>query len=154
MDLRKNPGCEDLFLLDTPSVVGVRITRVLNSVANVTVEGAAVGKSYDDVIGFTGGDSTLSWEDKKVKVGSRKIWQVPYSALLPKKVTNLLVAGRCFGFERGLTYDAREIGTCLMTGQAAGTAAGIAALKRCGCREVNVPELQANLRRQKVKLDW
>lgn len=154
MELRKNPGCEDLFLMDTPSVVGVRITRVLNSVANVTVEGAAVGKSYDDVIGFTGGDSTLAWNDLKIKSGTRKIWQVPYGALLPKTVSNLWVAGRCFGFERGLTYDAREIGTCLMTGQAAGTAAGIAALRRCGCREVDVPELQNRLREQKVKLDW
>lgn len=153
-NLRENPGCEDLFLMDTPSVVGVRITRVLNSVANVTVEGAAVGKSYDDVIGFTGGDSTLVWNDMKIKAGTRKIWQVPYSALLPKTVSNLWVAGRCFGFERGLTYDAREIGTCLMTGQAAGTAAGIAALRRCGCREVDVPELQSRLRGQKVRLDW
>ena len=154
LELRKTPGCEDLYLVDTPSVVGVRITRILNSVANVTVEGAAVGKSYDDVIGFAGGDSTLDWKDIKIKAGTRKIWQVPYSSLLPKKVSNLLVAGRCFGFERGLTYDAREVGTCLMTGQAAGTAAGIASMKRCGCRDVNIPELQKQLRQQKVKLDW
>lgn len=29
---REGEGCEDLFVLDTPSVVGVRVTRVLNSV--------------------------------------------------------------------------------------------------------------------------
>lgn len=153
--LSKNPGCEDLFLLDTPSVVGVRVTRVLNSVFNVTVEGAALGQSYDDVIGFSGSDSTLKRSNGiHIPATQRKIWQIPYRALTPKRVENLLVAGRCFGYEKGLTYDSREVGTCFMTGQAAGTAAGMAVKTRCSCREVNVPALQANLRSQNVKLDW
>lgn len=154
VDKRKQPGCEDLFLLDTPSLVGVRVTRVLNSVANVTVEGAINGKSYDDVIGFTGSDSNISFNGVIYKAAQRKIWQIPYSAITPKRIQNLLVGGRCFGFERGLTYDSREVGTCFMTGQAAGTAAGMAVLNRCSCRDINVHVLQANLRKQDVKLDW
>jgi Dehydrogenases (flavoproteins) len=153
-DMRRNsPGCEDLFLLDTPAVVGVRITRVLNSVSNVTVEGAISGKVYDDVIGFSGTDSTISFNGKKYKSFERKIWQIPYSALTPKTVSNLLAAGRCFGFERGLTYDSREVGTCFMTGQAAGTAAGLAIQTRRSCREIDIRTLQSLLREQNVKLD-
>jgi len=151
--LRANPGCEDLFLLDTPSVVGVRVTRVLNSIGNVTVAGAAEGKSYKDVIGLAGGDSTLTYGDKKILRTDRPVWQVPYSSLVPKKTHNLLVGGRCFGYERGLTYDAREVGTCLMTGQAAGTAAALAVLNRCSCRDVNILKLQKVLRENNVKLD-
>ena len=153
-EMKKAPGCENLFLLDTPALVGVRITRVLNSVFNVTVEGAVSGRSYDDVVGFTGSDSTIGYNDRKYLCGKRPMWQIPYRSLTPKKVANLLVAGRCFGFERGLTYDSREVGTCFMTGQAAGTAAGLAVLARCSCREVPVPALQSALRSQKVKLDW
>ena len=67
---------------------------------------------------------------------------------------NLLVAGRCFGYERPLTYDAREVGTCLLTGQAAGTAAAIAVQSRCSNRDVDIAELQKRLRAQNVKLDW
>ncbi len=154
MEFRKMEGCGDLYVVDTPSVVGVRITRTLNSVGNVTASGAATGKSYKDVIGFTGGDSSLEWEGGKIAAKDRKIWQIPYSALTPKKVPNLLVAGRCFGFERALTYDAREIGTCLMTGQAAGTAAAMGVAARCSCRDIDVAALQGKLRAQKVKLDW
>ena len=153
-ELKKQPGSEDLFLLDTPSVVGVRITRVLNSVKNVTVEGAINGKNYDDVIGFTGSDCNINFNGQIYKAPDRKIWQVPYSALTPKHIENLLVAGRCFGFERGLTYDSREVGTCFMTGQAAGTAAGLAVQARCSGREVNISKLQSALRAQNVKLDW
>jgi len=151
-ELRNQPGCEDLFLLDTPSVVGVRITRVLNSVFNVSAQGAAEGRVYDDAIGFAGSDSTLTVGDTKYPNGTRPLWQVPYRSLTPKKVPNLLVAGRCFGFERPLTYDAREVGTCFMTGQAAGTAAALAILNRCSCREVDIPKLRAALRSQGVIL--
>ena len=82
------------------------------------------------------------------------MWQVPYSAITPRKVQNLLVGGRCFGFPVELTYDAREIGTCFMTGQAAGSAAAIAVNTRTSCRDVDIAALQSSLRRQNVKLDW
>lgn len=152
--LRQTPGNEKAFLLSTPSVVGVRITRVLNSVFNVTTEGAARGKSYDDVIGFTGSDSTLRWNGTSIPRKDRKMWQVPYRSIVPKKVPNLLVAGRCFGFEEELMYDAREVGTCLMTGQAAGTAAAQALAYRQSCRDIDVNHLQKTLRANNVKLDW
>lgn len=153
-EFRQKEGCGDIFLLDSPSVVGVRITRVLNGLDKVTVEGAVEGKSYDDVIGFAGADSSLTLDGVKHAKGTRRIWQVPYGALLPKRVSNLLVGGRCFSFEHGIRYDAREVGTCLMTGQAAGTAAGSAVLRRCACRDIDVSDLQSRLRAQNVKLDW
>jgi hypothetical protein len=154
MKMRSQEGNEGAYLLSTPSVVGVRITRVLNSVFNVTTEGAAKGASYDDVIGFTGSDSTLRWNGTKIDRKYRKMWQVPYRSLVPKKVSNLLVAGRCFGFEEELRYDAREVGTCLMTGEAAGTAAAQAISLRQSARDIDVARLQATLRGNKVKLDW
>ena len=153
-DLRQTPGNEKAYLLSTPSVVGVRITRVLNSVFNVTTEGAANGLSYDDVIGFTGSDSTLRWKGGSIQRKERKMWQIPYRSIVPKKVPNLLVAGRCFGFEEELMYDAREVGTCLMTGQAAGTAAAQAIAHRQSCRDIDVKLLQKTLRDNNVKLDW
>ena len=153
-ECREQEGCEDLYLLDTPSVVGVRITRILNSVANVTVEGAAKGWSYKDVIGFAGGDSSIQYNGVKIKALERKMWQIPYSAITPKTVTNLLVSGRCFGFEHGIKYDAREVGTCLMTGQAAGVAASMVASLRESCRDIDVATLQSKLRAQGAKLDW
>ena len=149
---RKTPGCEDLYLVDTPSVVGVRVTRVLNSVCNVSAQGAADGKRYADAIGFAGADSSMTIGETEYKWGQRPMWQVPYSAITPKTVQNLLVGGRCFGFERPLTYDAREIGCCFMTGQGAGTAASIAIASRCSCREVDIATLQKNLKAQNVIL--
>lgn len=153
MELRKNPGCEELFLLDTPSVAGVRVTRVLNSVFNVKASDAAAGMVYDDVIGLAGGDSVLSVDGMQHYPANRPLWQVPYRSLIPKTVSNLLVGGRCFGYQRPLTYDAREVGTCFMTGQAAGTAAALCVKKRTSSRSLEVKELQTALRKANVRLD-
>jgi len=151
--LRSKEGSEGAYLVSSPSVVGVRITRVLNSLFNVTVAGAVEGESYPDVIGFTGADSNLSWKGSTIKSIDRKIWQIPYRSLVPKKTHNLLVAGRCFGFEKGLMYDAREVGTCIMTGEAAGAAAALAVSSRCSVRDMGVPRLQKTLRDAGAKLD-
>lgn len=154
LKLRGQQGSEGAYIVSSPSVVGVRITRVLNSVFNVTLEGAVKGESYKDVIGFTGADSSVEWNGVNLPGESRKMWQVPYRSLVPKKMNNLLVAGRCFGFEQGLRYDAREVGTCIMTGEAAGAAAAQAVASRCSCRDVDVPRLQKTLRAAGAKLDW
>ena len=51
-------------------------------------------------------------------------------------------------------YDAREVGTCLLTGQAAGTAAAQALAFRQSCRDIDIQLLQKTLRDNNVKLDW
>ena len=151
---RQLPGCEDLFLLDTPSQLGVRINRVLNAVHNVTYADSLVYTEYEDSIGLSGGDSTLRYKngDSVMQGEKRPIWQIPYRSLTPKRVQNLLVSGRCFGFDKDLTYDAREIGTCLVTGQAAGTAAALSSVFRTSVQDVDVKLLQQKLTEQGAKL--
>ena len=151
---KEYPGCEDLFLLNTPDQLGVRITRVMNAVHNVAFADSLSYSEYDDCIGFSGGDSSRKYKNgtEKFEGRIRPIWQIPYRSLTPKRVHNLLVAGRCFGFDEGLTFDAREIGTCLVTGQAAGTAAAMAAMFREGVRDINISDLQKRLKEQGVKL--
>ncbi len=51
---------------------------------------------------------------------------IPYRCLVPQNRTNLLVAGRCISADRRLQASVRVMPTCLVTGQAAGTAAVLA----------------------------
>ena len=151
---RQYPGCEDLFLLDTPSQLGVRITRVLDAVHNVTFADSLTYTEYDDSIGLSGGDATLTYThgNETFRGEKRPIWQIPYRSLTPKRVPNLLVSGRCFGFDKDLTYDAREIGTCLVTGQAAGTAAALSSAFRTSVQDVDVQLVQQKLIEQGAKI--
>ena len=135
--LKTLPGNEDAFLLESPPMLGVRVTRVLDSLHNVRYEDYRGYKEYEDSIGMSGSGG-----------GKKPYWQIPYRSLLPKKCPNLIVAGRCFGYEEKVTYDAREIATCLVTGQAAGVAAALSSARRCSLQELGIDVLQSELRAQ------
>ena len=71
---------------------------------------------------------------------------------MPKKTKNLLVAGRCFSFTEDLFQDARIIGTCLVTGHAAGVAASLASQSGQSTKDLDVTRVQKVLKQQKAYL--
>lgn len=152
-ELRKREGGENIFLLETPPQIGVRVTRVLDPVKQVTLEESMHYTRYDDSIGMSGGSAPIMYQGRRVPTKERPYWQIPYSSITPKNCPNLLVGGRCFGYDDALSYDAREIGTCLVTGQAAGTASALAVLKRTSVQDVDIKKLRAELVNQNVKLE-
>ena len=52
---------------------------------------------------------------------------IPYRALIPREVTNLLTAGRCISTDREVQSSLRVMPACMITGAAAGAAAALAA---------------------------
>ena len=151
-ELRTKEGCEEAFLLETPPMLGVRVTRVLDSLRNVSLADALHNTTYEDAVGVAGVDIDVDFDGEHHSVSSRPAWQIPLRALLPGKTPNLVVAGRCFGYESDITYDAREIATCLVTGQAAGAAAARAMLDRTSVQTVEPAKVQSVLRSQGVKI--
>ena len=55
-------------------------------------------------------------------------------------------------FDEGLTWDAREVGTCIVTGQAAGTAAALCVREGTSPEHLQVDLLQGVLRQRRVRL--
>jgi hypothetical protein len=146
--IRQTPGHEKVFLLDTASQLGVRASRILDGEYRLTLDDTMTFKSFNDVIGISGAWTTMLYKGKKITVDKRPLWQIPYRSLLPRKTDNLLVAGRCFCFERGLVEDTRIIGTCLITGHGAGAAAGLAVKDRVPPRSINIGKLKQLLKQQ------
>ena len=72
--------------------------------------------------------------------------------MLPRKTKNLIVSGRCFCFDRGLVEDTRIIGTCLVTGHGAGTAAAVAVQTNTSAKEVDIRKVQSLLKQQNANL--
>lgn len=151
--LRQQPGYEQVFLLDTASQLGIRTTRILNGCYQLTLKDTMTYRNFDDCIGVSGAYTTINYDGRKVPEKERPYWQIPYRALLPRHTDNLLVAGRCFSYEEALTDDAREIGTCLVTGQGAGTAAALAIKGNDAVRNVSTARLKSELEEQGVWFD-
>ena len=140
--LRNTPGYEEIFLLDTASHLGVRMSRILDGEYRLTLEDTMTYRSFDDVIGISGAWTTMMYNGQAVKPEMRPMWQIPYRSLVPKRTDNLLVAGRCFCFEKDLVEDTRIIGTCLVTGHGAGAAAALAVKKDVRPRDVSSGDLK------------
>ena len=148
--LKQIPGHEEVFLLDTASQLGVRVSRILDGEYRLTLEDSMTYKNFDDSIGVSGAWTTMLYKGKKVPREERPHWQIPYRSLIPKTIENLLVAGRCFCFERDLVEDSRIIGTALITGHGAGAAAAIAVKQRETVRNIDRSRLRKLLTEQKV----
>jgi len=139
--VRRTPGYEKVYLMETAPQLGVRITRVLNGLGRVMFKDILAGTKYPDVIGVGGATNAQHGE-----------WQIPYGALIPKKIDNVLAAGRCIDAEMRMADLVRLIPNCFVTGHAAGVAAAVAAQDACRPRDVEVPKVQKILKRQDAYL--
>ena len=151
---RQEPGFEDLFLMELAPATGVRVTRVLESLHNVTLDESMEWTQFEDVIGMSGVCDPFNYKGRRIEREDRPVWQIPYRSLVPRQSRNLLVAGRCFGYDQGIAWDAREISTCMVTGQASGIAAAMAARSGKAAKDIDVEDLQRRLRQNNVRLDF
>jgi hypothetical protein len=83
---------------------------------------------------------------QNLRYNNGESYGVPYRVLLPKGLSNVLVAGRCVSADRYIQSSIRVMPGCFITGQAAGVAAAIAIAKGTDTRGFPVPELQSRLK--------
>jgi len=70
-----------------------------------------------------------------------KPYHVPYRAMLPTGLENLLVAGRCIGGDHEALASYRIIAGCFAMGEAAAIAVAMAKDAGCGLREIETKDL-------------
>lgn len=139
--MRKTPGWEKVFIANTCSQIGPRVTRLVETEAIVDRAVYRKGVRPEDTIGIFGADGA-----------HQAPLYVPYRQLLPKAVENVLCAGRMIGAPD--TCDTfRLICPCFVTGEAAGTAAALAAARGISPRSLDVAVLQKALREKNVCLE-
>lgn len=149
--IRENtPGFEDAYVVDIAPQVGVRETRRLVGEYQLTEDDVLDCVDFDDTIGVNG------WPVEAHVVGdvefrfaraenSRGYNQLPYRMIVPTKVDNLLVVGRCASMTQGGQSSGRVTGPCFAMGQAAGIAADLVIAGGSTVRTVDVQELQRRL---------
>ncbi len=146
------PGFENCTLLDTASMIGVRETRRIVGEYTLTLDDLAAGRDFDDVIAFAGYpvDIHSPTDDSGGVTGTEtaNIYQIPYRSLVPADLDNLLVAGRSISATHEAMAATRVMPPAFAMGEAAGTAAAIAAEYRVRVRDVDIATLQDTLVRR------
>jgi hypothetical protein len=138
---KKMPGFNKSFILDTASQLGTRASRRLIGEHVVTEKDVRSGVVFEDTIAMI--------PPFKEKTPPKAI---PYRSLVPRKIENLLVAGRCFASDPVANDLLNLIPFCVAMGEAAGAAAALALKEGVQPRHVNIPGLQRRLLEQGVWL--
>jgi hypothetical protein len=144
------PGFEQAYIVEIAPQIGIRETRRIQGEYTLTDADILGCRDFADTIGIQGWpvEAHIKGDVKFVFTppGSRGFNEIPYRILLPRKVDNLLVAGRCASMSHDGQSSARVSGPCFIMGQAAGTAADLALAAGVSPRVIDVAKLQHALR--------
>ena len=149
------PGFERAELIDVGTQLGVRETRRVRGAYALSGDDVLNGGRFDDAIGLNAwpierhASGRIEWAFPRDERNTFN--QLPWRMLVPQRVSNLLVAGRCASMEHEGQSAARASGACFAMGQAAGTAAALLCNGSASIERI-VPVLQQALRRDGVEL--
>ena len=137
--------------------MGTRESRRLDGCYVMNRDDILNNATFEDSIGKTGRAMNVhsTGGGKRNEISGGRKWteaenpigaDIPYRSLISKTVKNLLVSGRCISVDRDTLGSVRGEPVCMVTGEAAGAAAALAAQKGVTVQDMPIPELQEILR--------
>ncbi len=144
------PGCEGAKLRNFGMTLGIRDTRKIDALYNLTAADVREQGRFDDSIGifpeFIDGYGLL------ILPTTGRYFHVPYRSLVPQGVQGLLVVGRCIGGDKVSHAAVRNMMCCAVSGQGAGVAAAISLKHGQPFDRIDIGLVQDELRRQGARL--
>lgn len=141
------PGFEQAYFTKMAPFLGIRETRRIVGEYVMTAEDILSCRRFDDAVAVAsypldihhpeGGGCTLQW--------CGDCYDIPFRSLIPLKVENLIIAGRCISTTHEAMSSTRVMATCMAIGEAAGRTAKMAVRENEAPRNINVAELRREL---------
>jgi hypothetical protein len=140
------PGCEKAFIARTAPMLNIRRGRLIECDYDITHEDVIDGRHFDDDV------MTYGFHDSapRLQIKDGGTYGIPYRALRPRGIDNLLVAGMMITSDHRAHMSTRNTVSCMGQGQAAGTAAAICSAKKCTTRALLYRDLRDTLERDGV----
>lgn len=148
------PGMEHAHMISTPNTLGLRESRRIMGEHIIDEDSLKNQAQYEDSIGYGSffvdihGIDGPGMDPSVWRPPAGFKYQIPYRALVPLKIENLWVAGRCISCTHVALGSLRVMAQCIVEGEAVGLAAAISLHDQCSPREVNIAKLQERLRQQ------
>ena len=151
------PGFENAVLSSVASRLGVRETGRIVGEYELKQDDVIHGEKFSSAIGQGTHHVDIHGagvSQVRIPVENGAAYDIPFECLLPQGVKNVIVAGRCISSDRGANGSVRVMGSCMVTGQAAGLASAIATEQGIeDFRDIDIEHLRENLREQGVILN-
>ncbi len=133
-------GCSNCYPAGPAPAVGPRRARAVRCDYELSREDVTSGARFEDEIGQFGFIDNANY-----LVAEAGAYGIPYRALRPRGMDNLLIAGRMMTVELVAHNSTRNTTCCMACGQAAGVAAALAAQNVSPVGEVDVGRLRSLL---------
>lgn len=149
--------------------IGFRDSRRIEGIYHLTIDDMESKRHFEDCIAvfprfydMLSPDANMDGDGKVEGKGyaghiyepvvDNRTFEIPYGSLVPKRVDNLLAAGRCISADHVAESGTRAISLCMMTGEAAGAAAALALKTGKKPKDICVRQLQDMLRAQNIQI--
>lgn len=145
----KVPGYEQAALGGLSTQIGVRESRRIFGAHRLTHQDVLSARKFADAIAVCGAPIEEHHAGKDTRweyLPDGETYQIPFRCLLPKKVENLIVAGRCLSADHDAHASVRSMGQCMAMGQAAGVAASTSILNKQSPHTVDINDIQTQLK--------
>ena len=146
----KNPELADARVIETPPLLGVRQTRFIEGEYKLRAEDAIEGQRFEDVVAISSAPIIHYYGYRRYL--EHEGYDIPYRCLVPRKIDNLLIAGRCISSEQQPYESHRSMVPIMAIGQAAGVAAALCTKEGVNPRRLDVTLLQDTLIAQGAEL--
>lgn len=149
------PGYERRELSRLSTQIGLRESRRIYGEYRLSQGDVLAARKFEDAVAQCGAPIEEHHKGRDTRweyLPEGETYQIPYRCLLPRGMRGLLVAGRCLSADHDAHASVRSMGQCMAMGQAAGTAAALAADSNTIPVEIPVSELQARLRQSGAML--
>jgi hypothetical protein len=133
-------GCQQSYPAGASPVAGQRRALAVRCDYELTQEDCTVGRTFADQIGCFG-----FIDNARFNVQGAGYFGIPYRALLPRGMANLLIAGRMMTVDSVAHNATRNTVACLVGGQAAGVGAALAALSGLAPRDLSPDAIRQRL---------
>lgn len=142
------PGYDRAELAAFGTQIGIRETRRIIGDYVLSREDVLCARQFDDQIGLCGAPieehgsgGATRWE----YLPDGECVGIPYRTLLPQKLENVFVAGRCFSATHDAHASVRSMAQCMAMGHAAGSAASLCVRQNTDSRSLAFEVLRDRL---------
>jgi hypothetical protein len=142
------PGYDRAELAAFGTQIGIRETRRIIGDYVLSREDVLCARQFDDQIGLCGAPieehgsgGATRWE----YLPDGECVGIPYRTLLPQKLENVFVAGRCFSATHDAHASVRSMAQCMAMGHAAGSAASLCVRQNTDSRSLALEVLRDRL---------
>lgn len=145
------PGFKKARLRTIGASLGTRESRKIKGEYDITEHDVRNQGRFEDSIGIC--PEFIDGYGIAIMPTTGRYFQVPYGIIVPQKVENLLVVGRCVAGDKISHAATRQMCCCIVTGQGAGVAAAISYKDNVSCRDVSMSKVQTSLKKQGVRIE-